>query len=83
MLLFQTVLDPNSGKTLLIEVEGSDYQDARRKLLLRLDDLTRNGGDATAGAPGATRRTSLVRFVQGSTVGASDLPPCACCFRTV
>lgn len=83
MLLFQNVLDPNNGKPLLIEVEGSDYQDARVKLFRRLDDLARSGGDAMSGSPGTTRRTSLARYVEGSTVGASGMPPCACCFRTV
>ncbi|MEZ2373365.1 hypothetical protein [Arthrobacter sp. RCC_34] len=83
MLLFQNVLDPNNGKPLLIEVEGNDFEEAHGKLTRRLDDLARSDSDATAGAPGTTRRTSLVRYVEGTTVGASGMPPCACCFRTV
>ncbi|WP_066216517.1 hypothetical protein [Arthrobacter woluwensis] len=83
MLLFQNVLDPNNGKPLLLEAEGSDYEEARAKLLRRLEDLARGGGEATSGSPALTRRASLVRHVAETTPGTTGIPPCACCFRTV
>lgn len=83
MLLFQNVLDPDSGEPMLIEVEGNDYRDAHEKLQRRLQDLARQTAEMLVVSPGLARTPSLSRYVAATSWDSLGMPSCACCFRTV
>ncbi|MDQ0707369.1 hypothetical protein QFZ52_000021 [Arthrobacter woluwensis] len=82
MLLFHNVSHPISGKPMLLEVEGTDYQDAYGKLQQRLRDLAHATTHVAAVSTGGSRRTSLARYVEPEAVDTPGMPQCACCFHT-